>query len=113
MAVVREDIKDELLKDFKEACGSMGGNFKVGLTNKAICSVEGDEGDAIEILFSPDDLSLSVVRTYGKMMTRIHIDGINSITSKYPELGMKIESENGSTIDIDHKKINAIINTSH
>jgi|GEM_PF-4916378 len=112
MAVVSDDKRHELFNDFKKACESMEGAFRTGLTNRAVCTVEGLEGDSIEILFNPYELSLSIIRSYGKMMTRMQIDGINSFTTMYPELGMKVECEDGSTIDISRSKINAVINSS-
>ena len=113
MSLRSEDKADMLFKDFKEACEGMGGKFSVGRNSASLCSIEGVEGDAIDILLHPDSSSLVVTRKYGKMLTKIHLDDIKSIVASYPILGMKIDSENGSVLSIDHKVISIFVDEFH
>jgi len=104
MPEILNDKNRKLYDNFKEACESMEGDVRHGLTGAVLCEVK-----SFDILFHPRDKRLAIFKKGDNGNMKIHLRGVENIITSYPNLGMEIESENGSTINITHRDITAII----
>ena len=101
MSFRSEDRDEELAKDFVDACKAMGGTL-LGHSNNIMCEVLSKDTFATDILFSPSERSLRMIRKdkNKEVIENISLDGIERINSTYPYLGISAESQNKSVITI-------------